>query len=104
MARNHILFVNPDYHCSFFLRDEFRALGWKADIYKPDCFPEALLYADDCITVKKSSSPSQLIFNRLVFFCKILFKYDFFLIYGSAEINILTYKKFWQTFFPKNFS
>jgi hypothetical protein len=40
-----ILFVAPDYHNSFFYRDEFRKLGWKADIYLPPNYPEKLLYA-----------------------------------------------------------
>jgi glycosyltransferase involved in cell wall biosynthesis len=43
--RRSILFVRPDYHCSFFYRDEFRRLGWKADIYVPSEYPEKLLYS-----------------------------------------------------------
>lgn len=42
---NSILFVRPDYHCSFFYRDEFRKLGWRADIFVNPGFPEKLLYS-----------------------------------------------------------
>jgi len=41
---NSILFINPDYHCSFIYRDEFRNLGWRADVYVPDSYSDQLLY------------------------------------------------------------
>lgn len=44
-----ILFVRPDYHCSFFYRDEFRGQGWKADIYVNRGYPSALLYSSEDI-------------------------------------------------------
>lgn len=44
--RQSILFVRPDYHCSFHYRDELRRLGWKADIYVNHAYPEKLLYSD----------------------------------------------------------
>ena len=44
--KNSILFVRPDYHCSFFYRDEFRRLGWKADIFVDWNYPSNLLYSD----------------------------------------------------------
>jgi len=44
--KKSILFIRPDYHCSFFYRGGFRKLGWKADIFvSPEC-PENLLYSD----------------------------------------------------------
>jgi len=39
-----ILFVCPDYHCSFLYRDQLRLRGWKADIYVPPHYPTELLY------------------------------------------------------------
>jgi glycosyltransferase involved in cell wall biosynthesis len=39
-----ILFIHPDYHCSFIYRDEFRSLGWRADVFVEDSYPENLLY------------------------------------------------------------
>jgi len=41
-----LLFVRPDYHCSFFYRDALRKLGWKVDIYVPWSYPQHLLYSD----------------------------------------------------------
>lgn len=50
MRKKHsILFIRPDYHCSFFYRDELRKLDWKADIYVPWEYPENLLYSDQGI-------------------------------------------------------
>lgn len=47
--RESVLFVRPDYHCSFFYRDEMRRMGWKADIYVPWTYPEHLLYSTQAI-------------------------------------------------------
>lgn len=44
--KNSILFVRPDYHCSFFYREEFIKKGWKADIYVPWDYPRELLYSE----------------------------------------------------------
>ena len=44
MQRHSVLFVQPDYHCSFALRDEFRRIGWMADIYVSAGFPERFLF------------------------------------------------------------
>lgn len=43
--KRSILFVRPDYHCSYFYRDELRKLGWKADILVDPGYPEGLLYS-----------------------------------------------------------
>ncbi len=47
--KRSILFVRPDYHCSFFYRDELRKLGWKADILVDPGYPDGLLYSSDDI-------------------------------------------------------
>jgi len=44
-----VLFFNPDYHCSFFLRDELRRRGWHADVFVPSWYPQQLLFSDDAI-------------------------------------------------------
>ena len=46
IKNSSILFVRPDYHCSFFYRDEFRKLGWKADIIVGNNHPQDLLYSN----------------------------------------------------------
>lgn len=48
-SKRSVLFVRPDYHCSFFYRDELRKNGWKADIYVPNIYPEYLLYSSSDI-------------------------------------------------------
>ena len=48
-ASKSILFVRPDYHCSFIYRDEFRKRGWKADIFVEENYPKKLLYSDSDI-------------------------------------------------------
>lgn len=45
--RQSVLFVRPDYHCSFFYRDELRKIGWRADIYVPWNYPDDLLYSTE---------------------------------------------------------
>lgn len=44
-----VLFVYPDYHCSFIYRDQLRERGWKADIYAPDDYPSDLLFDSSCL-------------------------------------------------------
>ena len=44
--KKSIVFIYPDYHCSFIYRDELRRLGWTADIYVPVGFPQTLLYGE----------------------------------------------------------
>jgi len=51
---NSVLFFNPDYHCSFFLRDELRKRGWKAEISVGSWYPQKLLWADDVLRVRNS--------------------------------------------------
>lgn len=46
IKKKSILFVTPDYHCSFFYRDEFRKLGWKSNIYVSNYYTKKLLYSD----------------------------------------------------------
>lgn len=45
--KKSILFVRPDFHCSFFYRDAFRKQGWKADILVNPGYPKRLLYSNE---------------------------------------------------------
>jgi glycosyltransferase involved in cell wall biosynthesis len=58
LAGESVLFVNPDYHCSFILRDELRNLGWKSDIYVPAIFPDRFLFENTGVVRAKSCDPS----------------------------------------------
>ena len=55
--RKSILFLRPDYHCSFVYRDELRKLGWRADVFVPDNYPKNLLFSNkDIIRFPKRMS------------------------------------------------
>lgn len=85
-----ILFFTPDYHCSFFLRDELRKRGWKADIFVPSTYPEQFLYDDkDVIVEKIRFSPAVSPKNAVVLFiaqvrrARLQMRYRYILHYGS---------------------
>ena len=86
-----ILFVNPDFHCSFFLKDEFRRIGWRADVLKQDPYPKELLYSTDYITEGSRFRNSRLgrITNRIIFFLRLICRYKYFLVYGSPEVYLI---------------
>lgn len=89
--RNSILFVCPDYHCSFFYRDEFRNLGWKADIYVPWTYPQQFLFDDvgikRCPRIVGSNKYANTInyFLYSLWMCLAAFKYNHFVFYGKVR-------------------
>ena len=74
-----MLFVRPDYHCSFFYRAEFQKLGWKADIYVPWGYPDHLLYSTENLKrpYRLKTRP-----NRLVHFLNLLLASSWYLFHG----------------------
>jgi|GEM_PF-1442885 len=90
--KNSILFVRPDYHCSFFYRDEFRKLGWKADIFVESDYPQNLLYTKkDILTAPVLKGKGRLIrlLNKFLLFFwwhTIFWKYETHLYYGNPPI------------------
>jgi len=66
LAGESVLFVVPDYHCSFVLRDELRNLGWKSDIYVPDGFPERFLFENTGVIRGKGCDSSHPVRLRIV--------------------------------------
>ena len=78
--KHSLLFVNPDYHCSFFLRDEFRRLGWKADVARNSGYPPALLWSDDCITFPDMGP------ERTRELISLASRYKYFICYGDPEV------------------
>ena len=81
IKKNSILFVRPDYHCSFFYRDEFRKLGWRADIIIANNYPQDVLYSN-----KKILKSFQIKFEKKNF--KIL---NYFI----NRINLILQLFFW---------
>lgn len=88
--RQSVLFFTPDYHCSFFLRDELRRRGWRADIFVPSTYPEQFLYdSSDVIREHNQLDPSLRVTNLLrllvaqVKRVALQLRYKFILHYGS---------------------
>ena len=103
--KKSILFVRPDYHCSFFYRDEFRKQGWKADIFVPSSYPENLLYSKrDILTppiIKGKYNLVKGLMNRFILFFwwqTIFWKYEVHLYYGLPPITGMG--KIWGHIFP----
>jgi hypothetical protein len=90
IKKKSILFVNPDYHCSFLLRDELRARGWRADIFIPPGYPKKLLYKNEGITLLYTKNNRWLnIFQSFFYLVLFFFRYKYFLIYGGSNILAL---------------
>lgn len=96
--KKSILFVNPDYHCSFFYREEFIRLGWKADIYAQWSYPKKLLFSDKEIVGPISVNNKFGLFRLLNRIFTILWylgnfwRYKYHLYYGSPPIVSLKEK------------
>lgn len=92
MFRKKILFVNPDYHCSFLLRDEFRKLAWRADVYISSSYPEKLLYKDEGLRQKDLEGIRDKWVRRFVsymlwcfYLIFVLVRYKYFLFYRGMD-------------------
>ena len=91
--KKSILFVRPDYHCSFFYRDEFRKRGWKADVYVPRDYPKTLLYSSHSILQAPALKLKNLRVNNIVNSFLFLFwwlfnfwKYNYHLYYSRPPV------------------
>lgn len=81
-----LLFVIPDYHCSFFLRDELRARGWLAEIFVPYWYEEKRLYARDVIFFAKPKTWAGLVFKNAAYLAWFLWRYDYFYVYSADYV------------------
>ena len=93
-----ILFLNPDYHCSFFYRNELRKIGWKADIYVPPEYPEELLYDQPDYIYRAIKAPKLLkrihrIIWQILFFLFVALRYKYHFYYGSIDLFSFGEKK-----------
>ncbi len=91
--KKSILFLRPDYHCSFFYRDEFRKLGWKADIFLNPGYPENLLYSNEDVLQAPQLSgtrfrPIRLLNHMmmLLWWLTQFWRYEFHLYYGRPQL------------------
>jgi len=109
--KKSILFVRPDYHCSFFYRDQLRKLGWKADIFVPWGYPENLLYSDEeILRPPKIARVSGRFFNYINHLLLILWwlsrfwRYEYHLYYGRPPAVSFMEERLGMTrFFGANF-
>jgi glycosyltransferase involved in cell wall biosynthesis len=87
-SKKSVLFVRPDYHCSFLYRDELRKSGWKADVYVPPNYPEKLLYSEKNILRApqiKTKKRMGTLFNRammILWWLATFWRYHFHIYYG----------------------
>ena len=112
--KKSILFVRPDFHCSFFLRDEFRKNGWKADIYVQSDYPNHLLYCQEDILraplhiENSTQSKFLMLINEVTLAMWWHFRflrYEYHLYYGRPPIffNFLERIGFLNRLFKKGF-
>lgn len=91
MASKSIIFISPDYHCSFFYRDELRKLGWKADIYVSNIYPRKLLYSDKDILLSPGVNIGGRlgllinVFLRCLIYLAVIMRYKYHLYYGGID-------------------
>jgi hypothetical protein len=91
--KQSLLFIRPDYHCSFFYREQLRKTGWKADIYLPRGYPESLLYSrEDLLRPPQFSGGKTFLFKVLNHLLLILWwltqfwRYEYHLYYGEPPV------------------
>lgn len=99
-SKKSVLFVRPDYHCSFFYQAELRRLGWQSDIFVPWGYPEHLLYRNSDVvrplsaTRVKALSARRILDHLLSSLWYILngWKYKFQIYYGPPPVwfNLIT--------------
>ena len=87
--KKSLLFIIPDYHCSFILKDEFIKLGYKCHIYVPFWYdPQLLFNSQDCYHYK--TKPKTILGLRLKnwgYFIFFLLKgYRYYFVYAGHNI------------------
>ena len=91
--KNSILFVRPDYHCTFIHREQFIKAGWIADIYLPRGYPDELLYSNENLIKPPQFSGYDNFLLKLVnhtllilWWLSKFWKYEFHFYYGEPPI------------------
>ena len=103
--------IRPDFHCSFFYRDELRRNSWVADIFVPSNYPKDLLYSSEDIIRPWKLSLGIYFFDKYINFLINLFfifllvpRYQFVWYYGISHNATFLEKKlekitiFWERF------
>lgn len=91
MYRKSILFVVPDYHCSFIYRDQLEQIGWKVGIFVPADYPDQLLYDNTRILRPKKLKGSGFLASGInalvtfVYFNTMSLRFKYQIHYGSLD-------------------
>ena len=108
--KKSIIYFRPDFHCSFFYRDGFRKLGWKADIFVPYDYPEKLLYSDKDIIREFKIHKSGFFYYYLnailliIWYLSIFWKYKYHVYYGRPKLLFFEDKFGLTWLFGKSFN
>ena len=93
--KKSVLFFNPDYHCSFFLRDEMRKRGWRAEIFVTSIYPRRFLFNDQDVILENISygltkSPKNLLLMAIALIRRLVLlqRYEFVIHYGSLNFGV----------------
>lgn len=86
--KKSLIFITPDYHCSFIYRDKLREFGWHSDIYVPFGYPKNYLYSDKDILLRDPHSRYKIIsffykFCDFLFFIWVSIRYKYHIYYGA---------------------
>lgn len=91
MNRKRVLFVAPDYHCSFIYCDELRKHGWRSEIYLPESYPPSLLYSEkDVIYPFRLKGDYKLfrffnLLSRMLWYLGVFWRYKYHVYYCSLD-------------------
>lgn len=89
--KKSVVFISTIYYSTFFLRDELRKRGWKADIYIPRSYPMKLLFSvNDILQEPRSGLAGRLggfadYFLRFFYFLWLVLRYRNFVFYGRPQ-------------------
>lgn len=89
--QDSILFIRPDYHCTYIYMEQLEKIGWLVDIYVPKTYPEKLLFKPDRHIQEPAVSLSLfgfgLLLNKIIkifWWFSIFWKYNYHFYYGRA--------------------
>lgn len=91
--KKSILFHNPDYHCTFFYREELINLGWRADIFVFDTYPEKLLFSSNNV-IKSYKITNNIYIDYTLWYLCNFYKYKYIFYYGRPIDYGRVLKKF----------
>ncbi len=89
--KKSIIFIVPDYHCSFMYRDKLQQRGWNTKIYVNYSYPDNLLYSEKGINKIPNLTIIPFVGKVIqkivetIYFIYICFKYKYHFYYANLE-------------------